>query len=495
MPTRQKITLIKSGNRLVVDPTTRRVGDVLWTQLTYTAKIYQHGSKTRFRQEAMACYILDHRDRISTSFGFYSRVTQALKKAGYRVVMRDLTPKPKEGTFTPNWDRVLGPDSGFDPRFGQENCLLKIASHPCGRIDCPPGYGKSRMIGEIARLFPRAKIHVVSKRVAVLRDRIWPELAGMLPSVGIVGGGRKEKGRRVMCYTVGSLQHSNGDADIMIGDECHELAADKAAEMLARYDHSRNFGFSASHDMRLDGKDPRVEAMFGPIICKISYSEAEEHGLVVPIIVRWRKVSMDTNPCEGIDHMTVKKRHGIWRNNYRNSLIAADARLYGDDAQVLITVETIDHAAHLKKLLPEFTLVYAENGMSADDRRKYRKWGLIPRDEPYMTMDRRAKYTRMFERGRLKKAIVTTVWNAGVDFTHLKVLVRADAGGSPVNDVQIPGRVARVAAGKTEGIIHDYTDMFDRGFHMKSTGRRKTYEAQGWTQEQAPDNGGISWDE
>jgi hypothetical protein len=341
MGKRKKITLIKSGNRLVVDPTNRRVSDVLWPELTYTAKIYKHGSRTRFEMEQMACFILDHKDRISTSFGFYTRITNALKKAGYTVVMRDLTPKPAPGVMDPQWDRVLGPDSGFDPRFGQDTCLLKIASHPCGRIDCPPGYGKSRLIGEVARLFPKAKIHVVSRRVAVLRDRIWPELAGMLPSVGIVGGGRKEKGRRVMCFTVGSLAHSDGDADLLIGDECHELAADKSAELLARYDRSKNFGFSASHDMRLDNKDHRVEAIFGPIIFRVGYEDAEAHGLVVPITVKWRNVSMDTNPCGGIDNMAVKKRHGLWRNDYRNGLIAEDANLYDPDVQTLITVETI----------------------------------------------------------------------------------------------------------------------------------------------------------
>jgi superfamily II DNA or RNA helicase len=477
-----------------VDPSTKRVNDVLWPHLTYTAKIYQHGNGPNFRTEPMACFVMDHKDRISTSFGFYHRLTRALKAAGYAVVMRDITKSPAEGVYDPQWDRVLGPDSGFDPRFGQDTCLLKIASRPCGRIDCPPGYGKSRLIGEVARLFPRAKIHVVSRRVAVLRDRIWPELAGMLPSVGIVGGGRKEKGRRVMCYTVGSLAHSDGDADFLIGDECHELAADKASELLARYDHSRNFGFSASHDMRLDGKDPRVEAMFGPIIFKVEYDEAAAHGLVVPITVKWRVVSMDTNPCGGIENMAVKKRHGIWRNDFRNAMIAEDARRYGDDVQTLITVETIEHAVHLKKLLPDFQIVHAENGMDPDDRRKYVRWGLIEKNEPQMTVERRRKLTRMFERGRLKKAICNTVWNVGVDFKHLDVLIRADAGGSPINDVQIPGRVARIDPAKECGVIHDYIDLFDRGFHWKSTSREKTYKKQGWEQEKPATSKGKSWD-
>lgn len=485
----RSVTLLKSGNRLVLSPTTAEIAEAVSPVLSFTETKQLRGKDA---VEAGAdiefidwqCFTFDHRDRLSTSFGFYSRVTKALKQAHFKVKLEDLTPPQRPEIFEPRWERLVGPESPYGLRHKQLDFLVKLLSRPCGCFDCPPGYGKSFLIGLIATLLPKAKIHVVTKRVPVLRDRIYPELCQMVPNVGIVGGGKKIYGRRVMLFSADSLHNSDGDADILIGDECHELAADRAAYNLGRYDRSRNYGLSASHNMRLDNKDLRVEGIFGPIIFKVSYQEAVQHGMVVPIRVIWRKVNMDMNPCSGL-HDVAKKRRGIWRNTFRNEMIAEDANRYDDDTQTLITVETIDHAVHLKKLLPNFTLVYAEEGMDPEVRDKYIRWGLISRNEPHMDRARRDKLTKMFEKGKLKKAICTPVWNVGVSFNNLAVLIRGDAGGSPINDVQIPGRVSRItqSGDKPYGIIHDYQDKFDNGFKIKSGKRKKSYADQGWEQD------------
>ena len=48
-------------------------------------------------------------------------------------------------------------------------------------------------------------------------------------------------------------------------DESHLACADRAAERLAVYERARMFGLSASHDLRIDGKDFRGEQIFGPV--------------------------------------------------------------------------------------------------------------------------------------------------------------------------------------------------------------------------------------
>lgn len=265
---------------------------------------------------------------------------------------------------------------------------------------------------------------------------------------------------------------------------CHEAASDDAAEQLGRYDRSINIGLSATHDMRLDNKDLRTEAMFGPVVYKMDYAEAVKHGMVVPIEVQWANVIMDVDPCGSTDNPTEKKRHGIWRNEVRNQLIANDARRYGPDVQVLISCETIEHALHLKKLLPEFEVIYAANGIKPGDADYFHRLGVWPDDHVPMTQERLSQLTALYERGKLKKAIVTTVWNVGVDFTYLSVLCRADAGGSPINDTQIPGRTSRTNAAISKGTstIHDYLDQFNTGFRTKAQKRRKSYAAHGWKQ-------------
>lgn len=488
----RKVTLLKAGNRVVVDPTTPAIQALLAPYLTFTEQKFLHGFERKvarnegrpiFETIDWECFGHDHRGRIGTYWGFYRRIMGVLRKQGFTVAVRDLLPPKDPSIFEPQWDLLK--DFGIKLKHKQDEFLFQVFSHPCGRIDCPPGFGKSFMAGVIGILLPKARIDIVSKRVPVIRDRIYPELCGMMLDVGIVGGGMHKPGHRIMCYTAGSMQHALGDADILLGDECHELVSDETARKFGRWGESRNYGLSASHDMRLDNKDLRAEGIFGPIIFKMGYEEAKDHGMVVPLEVIWRSVDPGYDACEGMDDVR-KKKAGVWTNDFRNDLIAKDARLYDDDTQVLITVETIEHAINLKQRLPEFALVYSENGLTDKDRWWYIKHHLLDPKEPRMSPERKQRLTRDFETGRIKKAICTTVWNVGVNFRHLRVLIRADGGGSPINDVQIPGRVSRTQQDKSLGIIHDYLDEFNPGMHQKAMGRKRSYTNNKWKQKFPP---------
>jgi superfamily II DNA or RNA helicase len=171
----------------------------------------------------------------------------------------------------------------------------------------------------------------------------------------------------------------------------------------------------------------------------------------------------------------------------RNRKIAEVARQYDDTTQVLITCETVEHAMALKKELPEFTVVHAENAITDYDRSYYARQGIWPPAHPTMTADRRWELTRAFENGSLKKVIVTTVWNVGVSFDALEVLIRAEAGGSAIMDTQIPGRASRLFDDKSCGTIHDFVDNWDGGFKNRSGARRNNYAKHGWTQTYADD--------
>jgi len=483
--TAKVVTLYKTGNLLYLDPTNDHIFSVLKPVLSfrepkqsrgYEASQRRRQGRSIFEFVDHTLFTLDYKNRIATSFGFWKLIRDTLRKSGYVVKFKDLSPQdPKK------FELVLKNIQDYTLRDNQPEFIQKILSNRCGRFDCPPGFGKSFMIGIIAALLPRATIDVVTRRVAVLRDRIYPELVQMVGDVGIVGGGKKITNKRVMCYTVGSMRHSPATADILIGDEVHELAADVSAAELVRWQNSRNYGLSASHDLRYDGKDLRVHGIFGPVIFLVDYQQAQVAKMVVPIKVIWSNVIMDFDPCGSWEDVE-KKRHGVWKNDFRNQVIADDARKYDASTQVLITVETLEHAMNLKRLLPEYELVYMENGLSESQRARYAKQGYCKQDEPFMSLNRRIQLTEDFSSGKLKKAICTTVWNVGMSFDNLAVLIRAAGGGSAINDIQIPGRVSRVAEGKVQGLVHDYLDQFNRGMKTQSAGRAKTYDRNTWTQ-------------
>ena len=426
-----------------------------------------------------ACFALKpsatNPQKLITNYGYYPRVKNELLGLGYRVAFKDLTPHPNPSVFEPLWSRT----KNVAWRHKQKETIEAILSNPYGRIDCPTGYGKSFIIQQIARLLPKATIHVTTKGAKVIRD-IHKALSVALPDVGLIGAGKNSIGHRVQCFCADSLHRSDGKADILLADEGHELAAQSYLEQLAKYRYTRMYMFSASQDQRLDKRDFELEGIFGPIIMQIKYQEALRHDMIVDIEVRWRDVHMQRNPCDGMQD-TFKDRFGIWRNDYRNSLIAEDARSYPDE-QVLILVDTIEHGLYIRKLLPEFTFVYAQNGLSVEDRFRYENKKLMTADDPIMTSKLRAQYESDFESGKLKKAIATGIWNQGVNFHKLQVLIRADAGGSPIGDTQLPGRVCRLSDGKAYGVVHDYRDQFDEGLERRAHSRRRNYAKHGWKQ-------------
>ncbi len=493
------VRLLKNGARLRIEPLMKDpvqrelVSAICAPALTYQTKRQLMGVERRkvgrpFIIETVEQYGVDTVGRMVTSAGFYDNLFHLLTANGFKPVFAEFDPLD-DSKLIPDWDRLYEPRRHLKFRHRQEETLAVLASrisqHLHSRVDAAPGVGKTFLIACLAILYGQAKIHIATKRVAVAQNRMLPELNGLLPNVGMIGGKRRDHGCRVTVVSFDSLHHSKYDADILIIDEVHEAAADKAASMLSRYDRSVNIGFSASHDMRADGKDPRVEAMCGPIVITISYQEAEANDMVVPIRIHWTSVKgfdpVKELGAEDVDFVEMK-RFSIWTNDQRNDAIADVANGYDAETQVLIACETLQHAMELKRRLPHFELVYAAGGLDDKARANYVARGCIDYTEPEMTPERKKFLTEMFERGKLKKAIATTVWNVGVSFNALAVMVRADAGGSDTMDIQLPGRVSRTAGGKRYGVVHDFLDQFSENLSRRAKKRHKNYAAQGWTQ-------------
>ena len=286
-------------------------------------------------------------------------------------------------------------------------------------------------------------------------------------------------------YDIEVVGCHNFFANGILVHNCHQLMTDRYVQLLSRYWYAKCFGFTASKETRMDNAHHRMEAIFGPTIFKIDYQEAERLGLVVPIVVNWLKVEMSSNPISGaVRHDTVK-RHGIWRNATRNELIAEAALFYHRQGmQTLILVETVEHALHLKRLLPDFEVCYSEGGIGAAKRNTFISLGILQPDTQIMTASLREELRIRFEQRDLLGCIATGVWSTGVSFNSLEVLIRAEGGGSETANIQLPGRVCRIndSIGKQCGLLVDCCDVFDRRLYGRSRRRFASYKQNGWTQ-------------
>lgn len=271
-------------------------------------------------------------------------------------------------------------------------------------------------------------------------------------------------------------------ANGLLVHNCHQLMTDNYVEKLSRYTRARMFGFTASKETRGDNLHARMEGIFGPTIFYIDYPTAQSLGLVAPIRVQWFDVNMDYNPVENVRDDVQRKRFGIWQNEHRNRVIGGAVRpLVQNDQQILIAVETVEHACYLKKYLPDFELCYNEGSMDTEQMAYYRGLGLLAESEPLMTPERRVWMADAFERRQLMRVIATTIWSVGVSFDSLQVQVRAEGSRSETKSIQVPGRVCRTAEGKDFGIVQDFMDNFDTGFRNASLERRRVYSGQHWS--------------
>jgi superfamily II DNA or RNA helicase len=214
--------------------------------------------------------------------------------------------------------------------------------------------------------------------------------------------------------------------------------------------------------------------MFGPVLFDFSYQESVDAGAVVPI--ECHIYSIHKVGSKKYTSSTAIKRHGLWRNPWRNKKIAELAMLH-KDKQVLILCDTVDHVMHLKRRLPDAVTAYSS--CSKERYKEYTEGGFT--DEPYLTSKGLTGIREKLESGDIKLCISTMVFKEGVDFKSLGCLIRADGASGEIPSTQIPGRVSRTCDGKDVGILIDFMDLFDKRLRSKSVTRVTSYKRKGWT--------------
>jgi len=400
--------------------------------------------------------------------GFLFKLLFAITKAGITYTYR----AERERGLKADWENV---SNKFTLRPLQEECLKAVdkalIAGTGGVVVAPPAFGKSYLISMLVNLYKDYKIDVISRR----RDVVISNYRAILkttPDVGLVTTGSKTTGR-VTVFTADSVFHSRFDANLVILDEVHELVTDRYMRLLSNY-FAPKLGLTATPDTRYDNLHSRIEGLCGPVLYRVSYQDAEDVSIVVPIVVIWYPV--DAVETKFSDPIT-RKRNGIWCNDSRNRLIANVAlEHYNNNRQVLIIVETIEHALRLKQYLPEFEVCYAGS----------RKEGAYPTDLNYapISAKRREELRTLFQTRQVMGVIATGVWAVGVSFDNLEVLIRAEGSGSKTAATQVPGRVCRISNQicKPSGLVIDFIDKFERGLMQKSIERYRCYAKHGWAQ-------------
>ena len=403
------------------------------------------------------------------STGMYERITSLLTKygfaweyAGHLRPRAALMPEPVWST-----DLTL--------RHRQEEALSKITTAEFGGIiECCTAYGKSFLLTEVCRMYPTLNIVIISARQSVVKMLHARLSEALSERVGLLATGAKavDAQCRVIVSTCASaIKAPLATCDMVLFDEVHNLGGNQIAKLLLEGVHrARMFGLTATLH-RGDGAIKMIEALFGKTIMKVVYQEAVDNKMVVPMYFRMMEVP-GARPLVSCNYDVIDKRRHFWQNHARNDAIAKAARFYMPKGQILIMVETLEHAAHLHKHLPEFTVVH----YGAKTERAY---GYNP-DDYKITPKIKKQMAADFAAGTLRWVISTKVWAEGIDLPKLAVVIRADGSVSPIAAMQIPGRGSRLHAGKTHCMLIDFKDDFSPWSKSKAEKRRTMYLHEKW---------------
>ena len=119
---------------------------------------------------------------------------------------------------------------------------------------------------------------------------------------------------------------------MILCDEIHELATDAPLAELAKFKYTPIFGLSANYEERRDKRDFEMQGLAGRVISSKTYEEGVKDGSIVPIEVHWLHCKLpykSRNPAAGRVGV-MKEKYGVWRNEFRNKIIADAANMFDE---------------------------------------------------------------------------------------------------------------------------------------------------------------------
>ena len=247
-------------------------------------------------------------------------------------------------------------------------------------------------------------------------------------------------------------------ANGMLVHNCHTAASDARAEDINKFTKALRWGVSATPTGRFDGKDLCTEGLLGPIVSTTTYQEAVAVGALVPIKVYWVKCPEPTMGMEKYlkySQRDSRYRHGVYRNEGRNRIIADILKNTEDKHQSLVIMQYLDQMNRIAALTNERVhMVHAETDQKKIDGAGMKFLKAIK------TAERKTIYGQM-EREEIHQILSTYVYKQGVNFPNLEVVIVAGGGGSDIVAKQIPGRESRKTADKEVSYLVDFWHPWD----------------------------------
>lgn len=416
--------------------------------------------------------------KLEFGYGLLNRVVAGIKAHGLEVTVTDKRTKTKAKpidivTKLTNMKRA--------PRDYQTESASKVLETDIGIVKVATGGGKTQISAlMIANLGKPANLYVTGKDLLYQFHEFYSSIFD--EPIGIIGDGHCDI-KRINVVSVWSVSEAFGekaesdevdidelllgvdkqeeirqclsDAKVHIFDECHGVSCSTVQLINENIYPDEIYGMSAS-PWRSDNSELLIEAMLGKNIVDISASYLIEKGFLVQPIIKMVKVPKYPTKLKK-NYQSVYKQY-IVENEARNNLIVENTeKLVNLGYKVLVLFNSIKHGEVLYKMLSEKLKVALLSGKDSIDKRNTIK--------------------DQIQDGTIQVALVSRIFDIGVDLPQVNALVCSGAGKSIVPALQRIGRVLRPYPGKKVAAVIDFID--DAPFlNEHSLIRKKIYKSE-----------------
>lgn len=364
---------------------------------------------------------------IQTSHGYKDHIINICKKEGVEWELYDkripLEIPKKELAF------------GF--RLNQESLFREFLSKgQSGILQAPTRYGKSIMIINTIRSYPKLKTVVAAPGVDLLNQTV-NDFQKALPDREVKGVFTGSKNRTqsndVTVCSLDSLHKMDTEGtDLLLIDEPHAAVSETRAPVLARFSNARIYGYGATLEGRYDNADKLITGLIGPVLSRRTFREAVEEKAICDIQVFMVKMPFESFVCSRRD--TAYKRLVYKNKVFIDAVASITNSVIPKEWQTIIFIDQKNQADLIGNFVHDSQKVIAGR----------------------MTTKERKKIFKDMVEDHVKRCICTDVYAQGVTFPDLKVMVNAAGGGGSISSTQKPGRLAQIRDDKKKGYLIDF---------------------------------------
>jgi superfamily II DNA or RNA helicase len=418
-----KYTIEKQGMKGVIIPVpTGKLSTMLNKQMHYVKQGIEYMTNPIWGH-----IYLYNRKKGTFPWGFYAKVCTIFKK--WKEYSGDEYELPKQFTKCTDlfYDEQLRP---YQKTAVKSFCMLG------GGIICiPTGGGKTRVALEVIKQLQKKTLVIVHTRDLLSQ---WEKVA--------------DENTIVKTYQSIKSYYFLRNFGLVIFDEAHHVSAKMLYRIAMQCDDAILMGLSAT-PYRTDGEDMRIEAVLGKKVYEITRKELIDCNYLSHAKVYYHDLEQDVfNYWMG--YQDAYKGY-IVENEYRNKKIVEIIKdEYKKKKKILVLFNIIEHMEKIQEQLKDEDVIFI-NGQLAKKKREELVEEIHKRDSCII--------------------LASTIFDEGVDFPNMDVLVLAGGGKSSIKVTQRVGRILRKADNKTHAIIHDFVDRCKWLYgHYKS--RRKILE-------------------